>query len=98
MSKRDRESNKLKDLIPRMLKENKLKKGMDQIQVKEVWIEVMGQGVANYTESVSLKNGLLIVKLKSSALREELNYGKNKIVSMMNEALNQVEIKEVRLL
>ena len=81
-----------------MLKENKLKKGMDQIQVKEVWIEVMGQGVANYTESVSLKNGLLIVKLKSSALREELNYGKNKIVSMMNEALNQVEIKEVRLL
>ncbi|MCA0932083.1 DUF721 domain-containing protein [Lutimonas saemankumensis] len=98
MSKRDRESNKLKDLIPQMLKENKLKKGMDQIQVKEVWFEVMGQGVANYTESVSLKNGLLMVKLKSSALREELNYGKNKIVSMMNEALNQIEIKEVRLL
>ena len=98
MSKRDRESNKLKDLIPQMLKENKLKKGMDQIQVKEVWLEVMGQGVANYTESVSIKNGLLMVKLKSSTLREELNYGKNKIVSMMNEALNQVEIKEVRLL
>ena len=98
MSKRDRESNKLKDLIPRMLKENKLKKGMDQIQVKEVWLEVMGQGVANYTDSVSLRNGVLMVKLKSSALREELVYGKSKIVSMMNEVLDQVEIKEVRLL
>ena len=98
MSKRDKESNQIKDLIPRMLKENKLKKGMDQIQVKEVWQEVMGMGVANYTESVSLKSGVLLVRLKSSALREELNYGKRKIVSMMNEALNQVEIKEVKLI
>ncbi|UCE93842.1 MAG: DUF721 domain-containing protein [Flavobacteriaceae bacterium] len=98
MSKRDKESNQIKDLIPQMLKENKLKKGMDQIQVKEVWQEVMGMGVANYTESVSLKNGVLLVRLKSSALREELNYGKSKIVSMMNKALNQVEIKEVKLI
>jgi len=98
MSKRDRETNQIKDLIPQMLKENKLKKGMDQIKVNEVWLEVMGKGVANYTDSVSLKNGALIVKLKSSALREELNYGKSKILSMMNNALDHVEIKSVRLI
>ena len=35
MSKRDNDTNKLKDLIPQMLQENKLKKGMDQMYVKE---------------------------------------------------------------
>ena len=75
MSKRDNDTNKLKDLIPQMLQENKLQKGMDQIYVKEAWAEVMGKGVANYTESVSLKNHTIFVKLASAALREELQYG-----------------------
>ena len=63
-----------------MLEQNKLQKGMDQIYVKEAWGEVMGKGVMNYTESVTLKNHTIFVKLASSALREELEYGKDKIV------------------
>ena len=98
MSKRDNSTNKLKDLIPQMLQENKLKKGMDQIYVKESWAKVMGKGVMNYTESVSLKNNMIFVKLTSSTLREELEYGKDKISKMMNDALPNVTIKSVKLL
>ena len=75
-----------------------MQKGMDQMYVKEAWAQVMGQGVMNYTESVSLKNQTLLVKLTSSTLREELEYGKNKIVMMMNESLRSVSIKSVKLL
>lgn len=96
MSKRDNKTNRLKDLIPQMLQENKLKKGMDQIYVKEAWTEVMGQGVANYTESVSLKNQTIFVKLNSAALREELQYGQDKIVKMMNEALGGIKVRSVK--
>lgn len=81
-----------------MLQENKLQKGMDQIYVKEAWANVMGQGVINYTESVSIKNQTLYVKLTSSALREELGYGKDKIVKMMDEALQNIKITAIRLL
>jgi hypothetical protein len=70
MSKRENESNRIRDLIPRMLKENSLKKGMERIQVKEAWERVMGPGVSNYTQDVTLKKDTLIVKLSSSALRE----------------------------
>lgn len=98
MSKREGDTNKLRDLIPQMLQENKLQKGMDQMYVKEAWAQVMGQGVMNYTESVSLKNQTLFVKLTSSTLREELEYGKNKILMMMNESLKSVSIKSVKLL
>lgn len=98
MSKRENDTNKLKDLIPHMLKENRLKKGMDQIYVKEAWAEVMGQGVINYTESVTLKQHTIYVKLSSSALREELQYGKDKIVKMMDEALGQISVKSIKLM
>lgn len=98
MSKRENESHRLKDLIPNMLQENKLQKGMDQILVNEVWAEVMGQGVASYTESVTLKNQTILVKLSSSALREELQYGQDKIVKMLDQALTNVSIKSIKLL
>ena len=96
MSKRDNNTNKLKDLIPQMLQENKLQKGMDQIYVKEAWAEVMGKGVMNYTESVTLKNHTHFVKLASSALREELEYGKDKIVKMMDEALGKIKVTSIK--
>ena len=98
MTRRENDSNKIKDLIPKMLRENKLQKGMDQITVKEAWLQVMGPGVANYTEDVSLKNEVLVVKLNSSALRQELEYGKDKILNMMRETLIHMDMKKIRLL
>ncbi len=97
MTQRENESNKIKDLIPKMLRENHLQKGMDQITVKEAWLQVMGSGVANYTEEVMIKNQVLLVKLSSSALRQELEYGKDKILKMMREALDPMELKKIRL-
>ena len=98
MTRRENDSNKIKDLIPKMLSENHLQKGMDQISVKEAWLQVMGPGVANYTEEVSLKNQVLLVKLNSSALRQELEYGKDKILKMMREYLTHLDLKKIRLL
>lgn len=98
MSKRENDTSKLKDLIPQMLQENKLQKGMDQIYVKETWLDVMGKGVANYTESVTIKGQTIIVKLTSAALREELQYGQDKILRMMNESLKDLKITSIKWL
>ena len=98
MSKRENNSYKLSDLIPNMLSKNKLQKGMDQFVVKDAWEEVMGKGVMSYTESVSIRNNTLFVKLSSSALREELYYGRKKIVDMLNESLKKVLIKSIKFI
>ena len=97
MAKRENESNKLSDLIPKMLQENRLQKGMDQMTVREAWVQVMGPGVANYTEKVTLKDQVLLVKLNSSALRQELEYGKDKILKMMQESLDPIDVSKIRL-
>ncbi len=98
MTKRENDSNKIKDLIPKMLRENHLQKGMDEITVKEAWLQVMGPGVANYTDEVRLKDQILRVKLNSAALRQELEYGKDKILEMMRESLVHIPIKSVKFM
>jgi hypothetical protein len=47
---------------------------MDQIDVKDAWCNLMGNGVN--TKNVVLKGSTLYVELSSSVLREELSHGK----------------------
>ncbi len=97
MSKRESESNSIKDLMQSFIKENNLKKGMQKIEIEEAWNQLMGPGVANYTESVQLQNKTLIVRLSSSVLREELSYGKEKIIAMINDEVGENLISKLML-
>ena len=96
-TKRNSEFASIKDIMQDVLQENKLQKGMDLVAIKEAWVEVMGKGVNSYTKDIQFKNGIIIVKLTSSVLREELSYGKEKIIYLLNEKLNKVLIKSVKL-
>jgi len=89
MAKRQNEFHSIKDLMKDVIKENKLTKGMQQLSVKEAWVKLMGNGVVSYTVSVVLNGKTLVVHLKSSVLREELSYGKEKIIKMMNKELGE---------
>ncbi len=98
MSKRKNEIESVKDIMQEMLKQNKLQKGIDQVNVKEAWQSVMGKGVYGYTDEVIFKNNTLVIRLSSATLREELSYGKEKIIDMMNEKLGKVIINKLKLL
>lgn len=97
-NRRNNEFLSIKDVMKDVLKDNKLEKGIDLVLIKEAWAEVMGSGVVSYTEDLQFKNGILHVKLTSSVLREELSYGKEKIVKLINENLNKMLIKSVKLI
>ena len=97
MSKREKDSLSVKDLMAAFIKENNLSKGMQKMKIEEVWAKLMGQGVVSYTEKVQLQNKTLVVSLSSSVLREELSYGKEKIVKMMNEELGEELIHKIML-
>jgi len=97
-NRRNNEFLSIKQVMATVLQENKLQKGIDLVLIKEAWAEVMGSGVVSYTNDVQFKNGILYVKLTSSVLREELSYGKEKIVKLLNEKLNKMLIKSVKLI
>jgi hypothetical protein len=97
MAKRLNNQSTVGDVLKHIIQVNKLQPGMDQIDVREAWKNLMGNGVSHYTKNVVLKGSTLYVELSSAVLREELTHGKSKIVTMINEELKREVVKEVVL-
>jgi len=95
MGKRRNESNSLNDLLKTFVQENSLEKGMDKIDVRNAWMNLMGKGVNTYTTQIELKRDTLYVYLSSSVLRQELVFGKDKIIRMINEELGKDIVKAI---
>ena len=97
MAKRLNNQSTVGDVLKQIIQVNNLQSGMDQIEVKDAWKNVMGNGVNYYTKNVVLKRSTLYVELSSAVLREELSHGKTKIVTMINEELQREVVKDVVL-
>lgn len=97
MAKRFNEELPISDVLKEFMQNNRLQPGMDKINVKEAWANLMGNGVNNYTRDIMLKGTTLYVELTSSVLREELSHGKEKIVKMINEELKREVVKDIVL-
>ncbi len=97
MAKRHEDFLPIDEILKAFIKENNLKKGIQKQTVEKLWPQLMGSPIAQYTESVTLKNKTLVVKLTSSVLREELSYGKDKILKMINEHLGEHVVDQIKL-
>ncbi len=89
MAKRYNEESPIGDVLKQFISQNKLEAGMDVVNVRDAWKNLMGNGVNNYTTEIQLKGSTLYVALSSAVLREELSYGKDKIIRMINEELRK---------
>ncbi|MEZ4803677.1 MAG: DUF721 domain-containing protein [Gelidibacter sp.] len=97
MAKRNNENQSISDIIKEFVDTNHLQTGLDKVNVQEAWMNMMGNGVNNYTTAVQLERDTLYVQLSSSVLREELSYGKEKIIAMLNESMGKEIIKKLVL-
>ncbi len=97
MAKRHHENASLGNVLKDFIQTNRLQKGLDQVSVKDAWHSVLGVAISKYTTDVILERDVLYVKLSSSVLREELSYGKEKIIKLINEAMNKELITKLVL-
>ena len=96
--KRNFESKSLKNVIGNIIdSSNKLNSGLNNIKVQNLWKEVMGNNVNSYTNEIVLKKNTLYVNLSSSVLRQELSFGKQKIIDLLNKELGKTVIKKIVL-
>lgn len=94
-NKRSREEMQVGEVLKSFIEINKLQSGINQIDIKKSWEEMMGQGVNTYTKEVVLRGSTLYVTLNSSVLRSELSFGKQKIITMLNESLRKEVVKNL---
>lgn len=88
---------KINEVVKSFIKQNNLESGIDAVKIDKIWEKLLGKNIKSYTNSLKLSNRKLYVKLNSSVLREELNYGKEEIVKMLNEELKKECIEEIIL-
>ncbi|XOD69530.1 MAG: DUF721 domain-containing protein [Flavobacteriales bacterium AspAUS03] len=87
----------IKEAFQKMFEEYKMQEKITAVKAVSSWGKVMGPCIEKYTEKISVKNRNLHIKLSSSALKQELSFGKQHIISLINQELNEDFIQEVYL-
>tara|TARA_S200000501_G_scaffold348447_1_gene363664 strand:+ start:422 stop:724 length:303 start_codon:yes stop_codon:yes gene_type:complete len=72
-----------------------LKKGLTNEKVNQLWSKLMGENIDRYTDKIIVKNKTVTIYLSSAPLREELTYGKDKIIKLINEETDVKLIEKI---
>ena len=83
MAKRGEIKN-ISKVLEDVISQKHFKVGIDNLRVQEAWVKTMGENIQKYTYGVKFKKGKLYIKLKSSVLKEELIFEKNKVITLIN--------------
>ena len=95
--KRNFDTKSLKSVLNNLIDKSSLKSGLNNVKVQSLWKKTMGVNVNSYTTEIYLKNKTLYVSLSSSVLRQELSYGKQKIIDLINDEIGTNIINKIVL-
>lgn len=88
------EPSPLRDILQVFIGQLPQQKALNKLNLQDMWQAVMGKPIAQQTQKIFLKNNILYVKIASSALRQELEMHKTKILALLNEKL-QNQLTEI---
>ena len=84
-------------VIRKLLKNQKLEGRLKELDVLQLSEELLGKNLMKYINDLSVKNGTLIIKVKSAVVRNELSYQKSEIIKKINEQVGNEILKEIIL-
>ncbi|MEY3433325.1 MAG: hypothetical protein RL131_1261 [Bacteroidota bacterium] len=85
----------LGDALKQFLSKSKMKYGIQSMQIKDLWEEIMGTTIAKYTDKIELRNETLFIHTSVAPLKNELVFLKEKIIERVNEKMGAHTVKEV---
>lgn len=88
----------LSEAIRYFIRENGMEERVLESMAIDGWHDQMGDFMKNYTDTVYVKNRVLFVKINKPALKNELSFGKSKILSHINKFIGEEYILEVKFL
>lgn len=86
------------NVIRQLIDDYQLRDKLLQTNLSHVWGQVMGEVVARRTLDITIRSNMLIVRLSSAPLKNDLQFEREKIRQRMNEGLGGEYIEEVRIL
>ena len=87
----------LKDVLHQFVKTKPIRDKYELLNIKEVWKKCLGKTIDQYTSDIRYFSGTLTVVITSAPLRQELNFGKDKLKKLLNEELGKDVIHEIKI-
>lgn len=85
----------LKEVIKQLVKSYRLGGKILETRIINSWEKVVGRMIAKHTLNLSVRKKVLYVKLDSPALKNELNYAKEKIIKSLNKEVKENVIEKI---
>jgi predicted nucleic acid-binding Zn ribbon protein len=82
----------LEDLVQKL----GVKKRLQEYEALLRWEEVVGEQIARVATAVRITKGILVIKVRSSVWRNELNMRKGEIIQKLNDALGGSIVTDIR--
>lgn len=87
----------LGDLLKEFFEQHRGSDYLDETTVINSWPKVVDPFIASHTIDLSIKNGVLFVRVDSDALRHELNYSKSLLKKNLNDLVGKETVQEIVL-
>lgn len=75
------------EMLEDFFQQRRLRSAVIQGRAVEVWAEVVGEYVAQYTEDVYIRDGVLYVTMSSAAVRSEIHIRRRHFITQINDRI-----------
>ena len=87
----------LKEILGQIVNSKSIKDRYELVHIRKIWAQTLGKTIETYTSDIRFYRGVLTVVISSSPLRQELNFGRDKLLKLLNEALGEDLIKDIKI-
>lgn len=84
------------DAIRELVQELGINRKLKEYEAVLRWNSIAGEQIARMTTAVKITQGVLLVKVKTSTWRNELNIRKKEIMNKLNGELGEEIVKDIR--
>lgn len=88
----------LGEAIKHMISDLGMEEKILVMMAEEIFAEMMGNYIMKYVENINVQKQILFVKINSPELKNELLYGKSKIIAHINEEIGKEYIVDVKFI
>lgn len=87
----------LKEALGEFTNSKKIKTGYKQVLIQKFWEQNMGQMINSYTKKLYVRGNILYVTIDSSPLKQELDLGRDKVLSLIEKEFGKDYISKLVL-
>jgi predicted nucleic acid-binding Zn ribbon protein len=85
----------LSEVLRDYVKGTSIERKLKEVDVVQSWEELLGQTIAHYTISVSLRGKILFVEINSSVVKNELFMMRDEIRRKLNEKAGEELVEKI---